>query len=177
MGAGLGPTGWRHRIGEPAPGHRTGAIQQVANRICQVVIDQIGEALLLEVAVVAEGNIPEQIPTHRIATAFIQQLLGVEHIADGLAHLLAFPGKKAMTKHPLGQGQAGGEQHRRPVDGVKAQDVLADHMQTGGPAALAHQLQIRFIAWLQQGGEVAQQGVKPHVKCMAAMAWYPNPPG
>ena len=39
-----------------------------------------------------------------------------------------------MAEDLLGQIQSGREQHRRPVDGMEAQDVLTDHMDLGRPA-------------------------------------------
>ena len=64
-----GPGGW-HATVKPLAGHGGGAIEQVADGVGEIVIDQIAEALLLKIAVFAEGNIPQQIPAHRIrATA------------------------------------------------------------------------------------------------------------
>ena len=67
-----GGSGRGHGIFKPAPCHRRGAIQQVADRICQVVVDQIREALLLEITVLAEGNVAQQVPAHRIAATALQ---------------------------------------------------------------------------------------------------------
>ena len=127
--------GWRHALVKPAARHRAGAVGQVADRVGEVVVHQIAEALLLEVAVVAEGDIAQQIPTHRIAAAALKQIRRIEHIAQGFAHLLALTGEEAMAKHLGRQGQPGRQQHRRPIHGVEAQDVLTDHMHGGGPAA------------------------------------------
>ena len=53
----LGYTGWRNGALEPAARHGTGAIEHVANRVGQVVIDEIDKALLLEIAVITKGDI------------------------------------------------------------------------------------------------------------------------
>ena len=123
-----GGSGWRHGICKPAPCHRRGAIQQVADRICQIVVDQISEALLLEITVLAEGNVAQQVPAHRIAATTLQQHIRIKHIAKGLAHLLAFAGQEAVAKYALWQRQPCGQQHRWPINRVEAQDVLANHM-------------------------------------------------
>ena len=38
-----------------------------------------------------------------------------------------------MDEEVLGQRDVGGEQHRRPEDGVELEDVLADDVEVGGP--------------------------------------------
>ena len=90
-----------HSIVEPFPRHRGGPIQQVADGVRQVVIDQIDEALLLKITVIAELNVPQQVPTHRIGSTALEQQLGVENIAQGFTHLLSFTGEEAMAKNHL----------------------------------------------------------------------------
>ena len=94
----------RHSSLKPLAGHGGGAIQQVADRVGQIIVHQIAEALLLEITVFTEGNIPQEIPPHRIRAAALQQDLWIEHITQGLAHLLALAGKKTMAEHLDGQG-------------------------------------------------------------------------
>ena len=89
---------------------------------------------MLKVAVVAKGDIPEQVPAQRIPAAVFKQAFWIEHIPQGFTHLLAFPGQEAMAKYPFGEGQSRREQHRWPIDGMEAEDVLADHVKLGWPA-------------------------------------------
>src|SRR3979409_1723919 len=43
---------------------------------------------------------------------------------------------KSVHPDALRDGDTRGHQHRRPDHGVKARDVLADHVQVGGPQLL-----------------------------------------
>ena len=164
-------------IVEPTPGHRRCAVKQVANRVGQVVVDQVTETLLLKVAVVSKGDIPKQVPAHRIPTTVFKQAFWIEHIAQGFTHLLAFPRQEAVAKHPFRQGQACGEQHRWPIDGMEAEDVLTDHVKLGWPAPGADQGQIRLFVRIEKGREVTQKGIEPHIKGMARVAGHGNAPG
>ena len=57
-------------------------------------------------------------------------------VALGLGHLAALEDEPAVGPHLLGQGQAGRHQERGPVDGVKADDLLADQVDVNRPQAL-----------------------------------------
>ena len=70
-----------------------------------------------------------------------------------------------MGEDALGQLQAGGPQESRPVDGVEADDFLADEVQVGGPEAFAiHRAHVR--------GE----RVEPHVEHVRRFAGDGNAP-
>ena len=130
----------------------------------------------MEVAVVTKGDIPKQVPAHRIPTAVFKQAFWIEHIAQGFAHLLSFSGQEAVAKYPFRQRQSRGEQHGGPIDGMEAEDVLADHVKLGWPAPGINQGQIRLFVWIQKGREVTQKGIEPHIKGMARVARDGNAP-
>jgi len=54
-------------------------------------------------------------------------------------------------------------EHRRPVHSVEAEDVLANHVHVGRPAALHCLIQRRLVAILQAARDVPEQRVEPHV--------------
>ena len=60
-----------------------------------------------------------------------------------------------LAPHPCRQRQARRQEHAGPVDGVEAEDVLADDVKAGGPAVLLQALGTRGGAFRQQTTEVA----------------------
>ena len=64
-----------------------------------------------------------------------------------------------MGVHPLGDGDPGRHQHRRPIEAMEAGDVLADHVQIGRPPALEHGL----VGPVADAGDVVHQRVAPDV--------------
>ena len=82
-----------------------------------------------------------------------------------------------MAEHLIGHGQAGRHQHRRPVHSMKAEDVLADHMDRRRPAAAVQSLQIWCAAVVQQSGEVAEKRIEPHIKRVTFMIRNRQSPG
>ena len=82
----------------------------------------------------------------------------------GLAHFFATDEQPAVGKHLVGQIDAGGHQHRRPVDGVEAKDVFAHQVHVRGPRLL-ELLRIgrASIGPVAHRGGVVEQCVEPHV--------------
>ena len=177
MVGGLRLAGGRHGFIEPAAGHRAGAVQQVADGVGQVVVDQIAEPLLLKVAFLAEGDVPQEVPTDRVTAAALEQLGGVQDVAQGLAHLLAFPGQEAVAKDLGGKGQARREQHGGPVDGMETEDVLADDMDRRRPAPAQGCVEVGCVTLFEQRGDVAEQRIKPDIKGVTVVAGNGDAPG
>ena len=71
-----------------------------------------------------------------------------------------------MGEHPPRQLDARRHQESRPVHGVEPDDVLADHVQVGGPVALEH----RGVGVREADtGQVVGQGVDPDVHDVLGM--------
>ena len=52
---------------------------------------------------------------------------------------------------------------------MEPQDVLADHMHGRRPTALLETIQVHRLPVIQQGGEVAQQSIKPDVENLPSL--------
>ena len=67
-----------------------------------------------------------------------------------------------MPEHPLGQGQTESHEEDGPVDGVEADDVLADDVHVGGPILFKQlaRVPVRVVA---EAGDVVGQSVQPDV--------------
>ena len=70
------------------------------------------------------------------------------------------------------QRQPSRHQERRPVDRVKAGDVLSDHMRVGGP-----EFRPRTVVGEACRGDVVGQRVDPDIHHMLRIAWHRHAPG
>ena len=82
-----------------------------------------------------------------------------------------------MAKDLLRQGQLRRQQHGWPVDRVEPQDVLANEVKLGWPAAGQGCGQVLGTVGIGEGGDVAQQRVKPDVKGVSWLMGDRNAPG
>ena len=77
-----------------------------------------------------------------------------------------------MRIDPLRHRYPGRDQHGRPVQAVEPRDVLADHVEVGGPPALEH----RVVGPISDTGGVVDQRVAPDVNDMLVVAGERNAP-
>ena len=84
---------------------------------------------------------------------------GLTTLPGGLRHLLVVDEQPAADGVAPGQVDAGRHQHRRPVDAVEADDVLADDVHVDRPPAF----ELRLVGGEADGAEVVGERVEPHV--------------
>ena len=113
---------------------------------------------------------------HRIHTEQLHQIVGVDHIAQALGHLVALHQQPGVTEHLLGQLLAHAHKENGPINGVETNDVLADQMQIRRPELLILfvVIAIRVIA---AEGDIVAQGIQPHIGHMAGVKFHGNAPG
>ena len=133
--------------------------------------------MLLEIAVVSELDVAQEVPTNGITAASLQQQFGVQHIAEGFAHLLALTGEEAMAEHLLRHRQSCRHAHGRPEHSVEAKDVLADHVHGGGPTAGGEPIERYRFSIIKKRCEITQKGIKPDVEGVAWMVGDRKSPG
>ena len=116
--------------------HVQRAVEQIAERIRQVGIVALDESLLAEIRVVAGGDVAHQIIAQRFGAVFVGEHIGIDDVADALAHLRAAdvpPAVDEQLRHFF-VGKAQRLQHDRPVDAVRGnEDVFADDVQRRPP--------------------------------------------
>ena len=78
-----------------------------------------------------------------------------------------------MREDPARQLDSGRHQERRPVHGVEPDDVLADHVQIGGPEPPE---QLRVGVGEADAGQVVGQRVDPHVHHVVGMVGHRHAP-
>ena len=90
----------------------------------------------------------------------------VDDVAHRLAHLLAAVEHEPVRENPSRQLDSGRHQKRRPVHGVEPDDVLADHVQIGGPVPPE---QLGVGVGKADAGQVVGQRVDPDVHHVIGM--------
>ena len=68
----------------------------------------------------------EQEIAHGVYAKYFYQLIRIKHISPGLAHLALSLQQPGMAENLLGQGQVQRHQENRPINGMEADNVLAD---------------------------------------------------
>ena len=63
---------------------------------------------------------------HSVHPEQLHQIIGIDDISLGFAHLAVPLEKPGMAEHLLRQGQSQGHEENRPVNGVEADDILSD---------------------------------------------------
>src|SRR5262249_20877085 len=87
----------------------------------------------------------------------------VDDIADALRHLLAPAKQEAVAVDLLGKLDPRRHQEGRPIDGMEADDVLADQVDVRRPVAAP-----KFgIVRIAEAGDVVGQRVEPDIHYMA----------
>ena len=117
----------------------------------------------------------EQEVPHRVNAEHVHQIVGVDDVALRLAHLAPVHQQPGVAEHLAGQGQVQGHEEDGPVDGVEADDVLADQMQVRGPQLFKLLLALP-AAVVADAGDVVGQGVQPHVDHMLGVKLHRDAP-
>ena len=171
----------RERLGRPGNhaaeifvGHGDAAVGQIAQGVGQIRVVAGDEAFIGDGAVLGVGHLRQQIIPHRIGAEAVGQLVGVQHIAAGFAHLVLAGQHPGMAQHLLRQRLAQGHQDDGPVDGVKADDILADDMQIRRP--IAGVFLPAAIGMIAQAGDIVGQSVQPDVDHMIRVKVHRDPP-
>ena len=154
----------RHRPVAVAPDHRQRAVGEIAQLVGQLGVVAALEGLGRDRAVLAEGDVAQQVVAQGVGPEALDDLERVEHVAQRLAHLLAVHQQVAVDEDVLGHRQVGRHQHRRPEDRVEAQDVLADDVVGRRPELLG---EVLALAREAERGVVVQQRVEPDVEDVA----------
>ena len=156
-----------------AADHRQRAAGEVAELVGELGLVALLEGRGGDRAVLAEGDVAQEVVAQGVGAEAIDDLEGVEHVAQRLAHLLAVHQEVAVDEDVLGQREVGGHQHRRPEDGVEAQDVLADDVVGRGPEPVG---EVLALAREAQRRVVVQERVEPDVEHVARVPRHRHAP-
>ena len=162
------------RAAEILVGHRDSAVDEVAERIREIGVVFEQKALIGDGAVLRKRHLGQQIIPHGVDTEAGGQLVGIQHVALRLAHLVLAGQKPRVTEHLTGQRLAERHEQDRPVDRVEPHDVLADHMQVGGPVA-AVQL-AAAVGMVAKPGDIVRERVDPDIDHMLRIKFHRDAP-
>src|ERR1035437_8346271 len=138
--------------------HRQRPAGEIAQAVGQVRVITAHERVITKTAVLAEDYLAQQEVAQGVGAEHFMNARGAHNVAARFAHFVVFEQQPAVGDDALGQRQVGGHQELGPIDGVEADDFLADEMQVGGPKILA----MNFFA--VDGGHVGGECVKPDVE-------------
>ena len=99
---------------------------------------------------------------HRVYAEEVYKVFCVNDVALRFAHFAAVHQKPRVTEHLLRQRQVERHEENRPVDGVEADDVLADEVQVCRPIAL-ELLGGVAVAVVADAGDVVRKRIEPNV--------------
>ena len=115
--------------------------EEVAEVLAEVGVVSLDHGGEVEVAVLperdgAEELVAEHVGAGRVAASDgapegVGDRDGVDRVAERLAHLLPAEREKTVREHGRREPDPRAHEERRPVDGVEADDVLADEMDHG----------------------------------------------
>ena len=111
----------RHQCGD--------ARHQVAQVVGEVAVIAADQPLVAEVTILSVWRFCQQVIPERVYTDIVGEVDRAHDVAGRLAHFLAAAQEVTADRPPRGQRQARAQQHRRPIDAVVAQDVLAEEME------------------------------------------------
>ena len=148
--------------------HRDRSVRQVSQIISKVRVVAVNQPFIGEIRILSEGRIAQQIVAQGVVAGRaegierIHNRVWIDHVALRLRHLVLLVVNPPVGKDGLGQRQTGSHQERRPVNRMEAQDVLADHVQVGGPEFLEIVASL-FTFCVTHAGHVARERVIPDV--------------
>ena len=154
--------------------HRQRPRGQVAPVVGELALVAGLEACGGDAAVLAEGDLAHAVEAQRVGAEALDHLVRVEHVAERLRHLLLAHQQVAVDVDVPRRLDPRREQERLPVDGVELEDVLADHVQVGGPEALG---QVLALAGVGERRVVVEERVPPDVDHLSRVPRHRNAPG
>ena len=142
--------------------HGDGTVDQVAQDICQVGVDALHHHLIGQHTVICERDLVQDVIAHRVHTKVPDKVVGIDDVARGLGHLAVADQKPRMAEDLFGQFLAQRHEEDRPIDGVEADDILADEMDVRRPELLKVLVMVAVRVPAAEGDIVGQR-VQPDV--------------
>ena len=112
---------------------------------------------------------------HRVHAEQPHEIVRVNDVALGFGHLAVPLQQPGMAEYLLGQRLAQRHQENGPVNGMEADDVLADKVQVGRPVffIIFAAVPVGIVA---EAGDIVGQGVQPDIDDVLFVKRHGNPP-
>ena len=114
--------------------------------------------------------------TNRIHAEHIHQIIRIDDISLGFAHLAIALQQPRMSEYLLGQRQIQCHEENRPVDRMETDDVLADQVQICGPVLLKL-LRVVAVTVIADTGDIVGQSIQPYIHHVLRIEVHRNAPG
>ena len=117
----------------------------------------------------------QHIVAHRVHAEQAHQIVRIDHVAERLGHLALAHKQPRVAEYLLRQRLAERHQEDRPVDGMEADDILADQVHVRGPETLVMlvMVAVRIVA---AEGDIVGQRVQPDVDHVARIKVHRDAP-
>jgi hypothetical protein len=128
-------------------------------------------------AVLAERDRPQRPEADGVGAIDVDEVEWVDHVSERLRDLAIVQQEVAVDEELLRHLVARGQEQRRPVDAVKAQDVLAQEVVDVRPELVA---QVLAFARVCESAQVVDEGVYPdigHLPLVPGDRYAPRLPG
>ena len=142
--------------------HGDRAVHEISERVCKVGVGALRHKLPRDYAVVIVRHLVKHEISRRVHTEDVDQIVCVDDVALGLAHLVATLQKPRVSEHLLRKRNVQRHQEDRPVNRVEADDVLADQMKVRRPELLEllRAVAVRVIA---DSGDIVRKRIEPYI--------------
>ena len=117
----------------------------------------------------------QYIVTNRIHAKIIYQIIRIDYIALGLAHLIIVHEQPWMTEYLLWQRLAHCHQENRPINCMETDNILSDQMQVSGPELLIL-LGAVAVSIITDTGDIVGQCIHPYINNMLLIKGHRNAP-
>ena len=155
--------------------HGDRALHKVSERVGKVRIDPLDKQFPGDDTVVLVRHLMQHEITDSIHAEEINEIVGINDVAFGFAHLLAALQEPRMSEDLLRKRFTERHQENRPVNGMEADDILADEVQIRRPFLF---IKIRAvpIGVISDAGDIVAQRIKPYIDNMARVKVHRNAP-
>ena len=117
----------------------------------------------------------KQVVSHGVDAEEPYEILGIEHIALGFAHLVFAHEQPRVAENLLGQGLIKCHENYRPVNCVETENVLAYEVYIGRPVFLIH-IGVVALDVVAQECDVVGKGVYPNIDNMTGVKLHGHAP-
>lgn len=149
-----------------ALGHVDGPVEEVAEVVCELGVEDHDEAFDVEVAVLAGADVAAEVVAEGFGSELVGEFVGVDDVAEGFRHFIAADVPESVDEDGghVARFEAHGVKHAGPVDGVGGdEDVFADDLEVGGPQAVELGEFGAFGFPVSGEGDVVDEGIEPDV--------------
>ena len=156
--------------------HRDRAVHKVPKCIGKLRIHALDHELPGNDAVIFIRHLMQHKVADRVHAENIRQVVRIEDVAPGFAHLAAGLQEPRMTEDLLRKRNIQRHKEDRPVNRMETDDILTDQMQIRRPVLLK-EFRVIAVPVIADPGDVVRQRVEPYIDDVPRVKVDRNSPG